>query len=106
MTNEAIVVFCTAPSEEVAEQLARALLEARCVACVNLVPGVRSMYRWQGVVEDTREVQLLIKTQRERFADVKRVIREVHPFDVPEIIALPVVAGSADYLAWIVAETG
>jgi periplasmic divalent cation tolerance protein len=104
-TTEAIVVLCTAPNEETAERLARALLDAHCVACVNILPGVRSIYRWQGAVEDSREVQLLIKTRRERFDEVKRVIRAVHPFDVPEIIALPVMAGSADYLAWIVAET-
>ncbi len=105
MESTAIVVLCTAPSEEVAERLARALLEARCVACVSLVPGLRSLYRWKGAVEEAREVQLLIKTRSERFADVERVLRAEHPYEVPELIALPIVAASADYLAWLVAET-
>lgn len=105
MENVAIVVLCTAPSEEVAERLARALLDARCVACVSLVPGVRSFYRWKGALEDAREVQLVIKTHRERFVDVERVIRATHPYEVPEIIALPVVAGGVDYLAWLASET-
>lgn len=105
MVSTAIVVLCTAPSEEVAERLARALLEARCVACVNLVPGLRSLYRWKGAVEEAHEVQLLIKTRRARFADVERVLRAEHPYEVPELIALPIVAASADYLAWLAAET-
>lgn len=105
MEPTAIVVFCTAPSEEVAERIARALLDARCVACVSLTVGVRSLYRWRGAVEDAREAQLLIKTRRARFDDVQRVIRAEHPYEVPEIIAVPVVAGDADYLAWIAAET-
>ena len=105
MSDSAIVVLCTVPTEEVAERIARALLEARCVACVNIVPAVRSLYRWNGAVEDARELQLLIKTRETRYDDVERVIRAAHPYEVPEIIALPVVRGSADYLAWIAAET-
>ena len=105
MSDSAIVVLCTVPSEEVAERIARALLDARCVACVNIVPAVRSLYRWDGALEDVRELQLLIKTRDARYADVERVIRAAHPCEVPEILALPIVHGSADYLAWIAAET-
>jgi periplasmic divalent cation tolerance protein len=104
MENPAIIVLCTAPSEEVAERLARALLDARCAACVSITQRVRSIYRWKGAIEDAQEVQLLIKTHRERFADVERVVRANHPYEVPELLALPVVAGSADYLAWLAAE--
>ena len=104
MPCTAIIVFCTAPSDEVAERVARALLDARCVACVSIVPGLRSLYRWRGAVEDAREVQLLIKTERGRFAEVERIVRASHPYEVPELLALPIVAGSEDYLAWIAAE--
>ena len=105
MSDSAIVVLCTVPTEEIAERIARALLDARCVACVNIVPAVRSLYRWDGVIEDARELQLLIKTRNTRYADVERVIRAAHPYEVAEIIALRVVHGSADYLAWIATET-
>lgn len=104
MENAAIVVLCTAPDDEAATRIASALLDARCVACVNLVPGVRSLYRWKGAVTDAHEIQLLIKTRADRFADVERVVRATHPYEVPELLALPIVAGSADYLAWITAE--
>ncbi len=105
MSDSAIVVLCTVPSAEIAERVAHALLEARCAACVNIVPAVRSLYRWNGAVQDAGELQLLIKTRTARYADVERVIRAAHPYEVPEIIALPIAHGSADYLAWIAAET-
>jgi periplasmic divalent cation tolerance protein len=105
MDDRPLLVLCTAPDEDTAARLAHALLEARSAACVNLLPGVRSIYRWQGGVEEAREVQLLIKTRAARFAEVERVLRTHHPYEVPEIIALPVDAGGADYLAWLASET-
>ncbi len=105
MDDRAVLVLCTAPDDDTAARLARALVDARCAACVNLIPGVRSIYRWQGAVEEAREVQLLIKTRDGRVADVERVLRAHHPYEVPEILALPVASGGADYLAWIAAET-
>ena len=105
MDDRALLVLCTAPDEDTAARLAHTLLEARCAACVNLLPGVRSIYRWQGAIEDAREVQLLIKTRAARFADVERLLRAHHPYEVPEIIAFPIDSGSADYLAWLASET-
>ena len=102
--TEALVVLCTAPTAEVAAALARALVEARLAACGNVVPGVRSIYRWQGRVEDQPEVLLVLKTTRERFPALRYELLRRHPHDVPEVLALPVEAGSAPYLEWLAAQ--
>ena len=103
--NEAIVVLCTVPSEgETAVELARGLVQARLAACVNLVPGVRSFYRWEGALQDDAEVQLLIKTTRSRFAELERWLDEHHPYEVPEVVALPVDRGAKAYLDWLGAQ--
>jgi periplasmic divalent cation tolerance protein len=99
------VVLVTAPPRE-ARRLARALVDRRVAACVNLVPGVRSVYRWKGRVEEARETLLVIKTAASRVPDLLAAVRELHPYDVPEGIALPVVAGLAPYLRWVREETG
>lgn len=100
--DEAIVVLCTAPAAgDAAVELARGLVEARLCACVNVVPGLRSFYRWEGAVQDDAEVQLLIKTRRDRFDALAAWLSEHHPYSVPEILALPVVAGADAYLAWL-----
>ncbi len=100
-----IVVLCTAPDEEVAQRLARGLVEARLAACVNAIPGVTSFYRWQGKVESDAEVQLVIKTRPERFAELAEWLHEHHPYEVPEIVALPTEAVSDAYLRWAIEET-
>jgi len=97
----AVVVLTTAPTPEVAEQIARALVEAQLAACVNLVPGVRSIYRWQGEVHDEGELQLVIKTTPGLQAQVLAKLEEVHPYDVPEALVLPTHGGSQAYLNWI-----
>ena len=102
---EARVVLCTVPNEAVAESLARALLEAGLAACVNIVPGVRSLYRWQGKIEDDRELLLVIKTQAARYAELEERIRALHPYAVCEVLAFEVAAGSPPYLAWLLGET-
>jgi periplasmic divalent cation tolerance protein len=102
--TEALVVLCTAPTVEVAAALARALVEARLAACGNVVPGLRSIYRWQGRVEDQPEVLLVLKTTRERFPALRDELLRRHPYEVPEVLALPVEAGSATYLAWLAAQ--
>ena len=84
-----IVIFCTAPEEASAEKLARGLVESRLAACVNAVRGVKSFYRWQAKIEADTEIQLIIKTQRARFDEVAAWIKANHPYEVPEIIALP-----------------
>ncbi|MBF0595065.1 MAG: divalent-cation tolerance protein CutA [Candidatus Omnitrophica bacterium] len=96
-----IVVFVTASKEEEAEIIARALLEKKLAACCNLVSGVKSLYWWQGKITDDQEVLLVIKTRTDMFDKIKETVIAYHSYAVPEIIALPVVAGSEPYLKWI-----
>lgn len=105
MSTDARVVLCTVPSTHVAEQLARTLLEERLVACVNVVPTVRSLYRWQGRIEEAQEHLLVMKTGAGRYEELESRIRALHPYEVCEVIALDVTAGSAPYLAWVLGET-
>ena len=102
---EVRVVLVTAPGVEQARSLARALVEARLVACANLVPGVRSIYRWEGQVQEDEEVLLVLKTRADRGEALARRIRELHPYDLPEVIELPAAGGSVDYLDWVRAES-
>ena len=101
MHDEYCVVFNTCPNRESARAIAMALIENRYAACVNLVPGLTSIYHWKGAVEEGEEVLLLIKTTRNRYPDVESCIRAGHPYELPEIIAVAVENGSANYLAWI-----
>jgi periplasmic divalent cation tolerance protein len=105
VSSDARVVLCSVPSEEVALTLANTLVEEQLVACVNIVPNVRSIYRWQGKVEDDRELLLVMKTRAERYAELETRVRALHPYEVCELLALDVDAGSAPYLAWLRAET-
>lgn len=106
MSPAALVVLCTAPADgDVALTLARGLVEQKLAACVNLIPEARSIYRWKGKLEDERETQLVIKTQHSRYAEVEAWLRAHHPYDEPEILALPVVAGSPSYLGWLEEQT-
>lgn len=102
---EVLVVLVTAPSDVVASALAEQVVAAGLVACVNIVPGIRSVYRWQGAVESATEQLLVMKTTAVRLAALQAVIAGAHPYDVPEIIALPVHGGLPAYLQWIVDET-
>lgn len=103
--SDAIVVLVTVPTPERAAEIARAVVEERLAACGNVVPGLRSIYRWEGKVQDDEEALLLLKTTRSRFDALRDRVLALHPYDVPEVIALPVEAGSAAYLAWIAGET-
>ncbi len=105
-SSEEIVVFITAPSEEMAAAIAKALVEARLAACANLVRGIRSIYSWQGKIEDESEVLMIVKTQRKLFDALKSKVKELHSYEVTEIIALPITAGADDYLKWIRDSTG
>ena len=100
-----IVVLCTMPDQATAEKLAKGLIEERLAACVNTIPGVRSFYRWQGKIENDTEVQLLIKTRRGRFDELAAWIKANHPYEVPEIVAIPAERVSDEYLAWAVEQT-
>jgi periplasmic divalent cation tolerance protein len=100
MTDK-IAVLTTCDSLEAAEAMATRLVEMRLAACVSIVPGLLSVYRWKGAVEKAAEWQLLIKTARGRFDDVCAAIESLHTYDTPEVIALPIVAASDRYLAWV-----
>jgi periplasmic divalent cation tolerance protein len=99
-----IVVYVTAPENEAAE-LAKNLVEERLVACVNIVPGLRSIYWWQGKVEDEPEVLCIMKTRGNLFESLRDRVRELHSYEVEEIIALPIMAGNQPYLDWIKENT-
>jgi|SRR6185369_4474587 periplasmic divalent cation tolerance protein len=101
MSDDAIVVFMTAANGEEAARLADMLVGANLAACVQILPGVESVYRWQGKIERQSEVLLLAKTKKTKFDELEREVRALHSYDTPEIIAVPVTAGSAPYLAWL-----
>lgn len=103
--NQLVVILCTVPDEATAEKLATGLVEGRLAACVNAVPGVKSFYRWQGKIEAETEIQLLIKTRSERFDELAAWIGANHPYEVPEIIAIPADRVSDAYLTWAVEQT-
>ena len=104
--SDYVQVLTTAGSEEEAGRIAALLIERRLAACVQVVGPITSRYRWQGEIEEEREWQCLAKTTRAAYERVEAAIREAHSYDEPEIIAIPIVAGSAGYLAWIEANVG
>ena len=103
--EQVIIVMTHLPDAATAEALAGALVEARLAACASFTPGVQSVCRWQGKIESANEVTLTIKTTQRHYAALEAAIRAAHPYELPEIIALPVVAGFPSYLQWIIAET-
>jgi periplasmic divalent cation tolerance protein len=105
MTDK-IVVFVTCGNLKEAEQLAKSLVEKRLAACVNLLPGVSSWYWWENKVTQDQEILLVMKSSRPRFAELEKEVLRLHSYGVPEIIALPVVEGSANYLNWIESSLG
>ncbi len=105
MEPRALLILTTVPDLQTAERLARLLVESGQAACVNILPGVRSVYRWQGVVEEASELQLVIKAAMERYRTIEETLRAHHPYALPEIIALPVAQGLPAYLRWIVDES-
>lgn len=104
--TEYIVVLITASKEEEAERIAKALVEDKLAGCVNILRDVRSIYRWKSNIEDEREVMMLVKTRRELLEGLMKKVKGLHSYSVPEIIALPVIQGSEDYLGWLKEETG
>ena len=103
--TDAIVVLCTCPDQTSADLLCEQLLNQRLAACINQLPGVTSVYRWQGKVERATEIQLIIKSRQSRFAELQACIQANHPYEVPELLALPVSAGLPAYLDWLNGET-
>lgn len=102
---ETVLVMTNLPDRETALRLARALIEQRLAACVNVLGGCASVYRWDGAVQESAEVPVLIKTRAARYPEVEARIRELHPYELPEIVAVPIVHGFPDYLEWIAKET-
>ena len=100
----ALVVLSTFPDADTAARIGRVLVDERLAACVNLVAAVRSIYRWQGAIQDEAESLAIIKTTADRYAALAARIAELHPYEVPEIIAVPLAGGHAPYLAWLTGQ--
>jgi periplasmic divalent cation tolerance protein len=95
------IVFCTFPDQETAQRIAQTLVEEGLAACVNVIPGVQSIYRWEGKIESAGEHLALMKTTEEAYPRLEARLKELHPYEVPEIIALPVAAAAGRYGAWV-----
>jgi len=101
-----IVVYITSPNEDEAAKIAKAIVGERLAGCVNIVKGIRSIYNWQGKIENDAEVLMIIKTQQHLFESLKNRVKELHSYTVPEIIAMPIIEGSKDYIDWLKEVTG
>lgn len=101
MATEFQIILCTCPQQELATNIAEKLVTENLAACVNIIPRIMSIYRWQGVIEKAPEFLLLIKTSTKHFAAIEDLIKHKHPYEVPEILSLPIVQGSATYLNWL-----
>ena len=101
MKKEYVLVLCTCPDAASAERLANELVTGHLAGCVNILPGITSIYPWEGKIENSREHLLLIKSQASAYAGLEALIRKSHPYELPEIIAVPVERGQSDYLKWI-----
>ncbi|WP_313689204.1 divalent cation tolerance protein CutA [Pantoea sp.] len=99
--HSAVVVLCTAPNQDIAEQLAASALAAKLAACVTLLPGATSFYVWQGKLEQASEVQMLLKCDTQHQQALMDLLKAAHPYDVPELLALPVQHGDSEYLSWL-----
>lgn len=104
-TPAALICFCTCPDAGTAERVATALVDERLAACVNILPGLRSIYRWQDQVETADEVMLLVKTSAEAYPALQDRLRELHPYELPELLAVESASGLPEYLLWVADET-
>ncbi len=95
------LILCTCPDQKTADTIARRLVTDKLAACVNILPGLTSIYEWQGEIETAQENLLLIKSHRYRFVEIESAIKQTHPYQLPEIIAVDIERGSSDYLKWI-----
>lgn len=103
--QQPILILSNVPDKETATRIARELVDSRAAACVNILQGIHSVYRWEGKTEEAAEIPLLVKTTADRYDEIEAMIKRLHPYDVPEIIALSVTDGLPAYLQWLVTET-
>lgn len=103
--HQILAVLTNMPDAETADRVARELVSRRLAACVNILPAVQSVYRWNGAVEEASEIPLLIKTSAARYAELEAAMKVLHPYEVPELIAMPITAGLPAYLGWVASET-
>ncbi len=101
MPSEFVLILTTFPEDQDAEALAKALIDERLAACVNILPEMRSVYTWQGKTESAAERQLVIKTARSRVDALEARLKQLHPYDVPEFVLIEIAGGSSDYLSWL-----
>jgi len=101
MPSSTLITLCTCPNQTVAEELATPLVEQGIAACINIIPKVTSIYKWQGKLEKDDEVLMLIKTDQSRYQDLEQALLSLHPYELPEIIAVPVEQGLTGYLNWV-----
>jgi len=101
MAEDYIVVYITVPNEDIGLKLSRGLVEARLAACVNLLGDLRSVYWWRGNIEEAKEKLLVVKSRRDKFEELVRFVKMNHPYEVPEIIAIPIISGNSEYMRWI-----
>ncbi len=100
-----IVIYCTVPDKKLAKEIAKLLMKHKLAACVSMIENVKSVFSWDGEICEEKEILLMIKTRRSNYAKIKLIIEDIHSYNVPEIIALPIVDCSEEYLKWLVKET-
>lgn len=100
-----IVIYCTVPNKKIAKDITKILMKHKLAACVSMIDNVKSVFSWDGEVCEEKEILMMIKTRRTNYGKVKLVIEDLHSYSIPEIIALPIVDCSEDYLKWLVKET-
>ncbi len=101
MSADHLIIFCTCPDKDTAEKIARLLVESNKAACVSILPNMTSLYKWEGKIESAKEHLLMIKTHKDCYPSIETALRHHHPYDVPEVIAVPVEYGLPEYLHWI-----
>ena len=102
--SEVIIVFVTVPGLREGSRISKAILTSRLAACVNVIPGVQSMYQWKGKIVREKEAMLVMKTTRARYQKLEQKIKQLHPYEVPEVIAMPLICGSPQYIGWVTRE--
>ena len=106
INDDLVVVLITAGTQQEAAEISRQLVESRKAACVNIIPGVQSFFRWQDEIESDNEVLLVVKTRSSLLPQLVAMVKEIHSYDLPEVIAIPIIGGSEEYLEWLADETG